>query len=56
MISGFSSSFGKGIIFLIISPVVFMIYTIFVRVGLEIILVLFKISDNVKEIYNAKKE
>jgi len=56
MISGFSASFGRGLLFLIISPVLFLIYTIFARVGLELFLVLFKISDNVGEICRAKNE
>lgn len=55
IVSGFSDSFGKGIIFLILSPIVFIIYTILARVGLEVIIVLFRISENVGEIAKAKK-
>ena len=44
-ISGFSAGFGKGILALIISPIIFLIYAIFVRVSMEIIIVLFRIYE-----------
>ena len=56
MVSGFAESFGRGILFLIISPIVFIIYTILVRVWLEVVIVLFKISENVGNIAKAKTE
>ena len=56
MVNGFADSFGKGFILLILSPIVFIVYTILIRVWLEVIIVLFKIADNVTEIARAKKE
>ncbi|MBN1155348.1 DUF4282 domain-containing protein [candidate division KSB1 bacterium] len=55
IVSGFGDSFGKGLLFLIISPVIFIIYTIFARVLLETIIVMFRIAENVKEIADSKK-
>lgn len=42
---GFSDSFGKGILMLIISPIIFIIYAILVRVSMEIIIVLFRVYE-----------
>lgn len=55
IVRGFGDSFGKGILFLIISPVVFIIYTIIARVWLEIIIVIFRIAEHVGEIAKSKK-
>jgi len=55
IVRGFGDSFGKGLIFLLISPIVFIIYTIFARVVLETIIVLFRIAENVKDIADTKK-
>ena len=49
LISGFTS-FGKGILYLILSPVVFILFAILTRVWLEIVIVLFNIAENIKEI------
>ena len=45
ILSGFSTGFGRGIFMLIVSPIVFLIYAIFVRVSMEIIIVLFRIYE-----------
>ena len=49
----FASSVPLGILILILSPVIFLIYVILARVWLEVIIVLFRIAENVGEI--AKK-
>ncbi|MBD3287536.1 DUF4282 domain-containing protein [candidate division KSB1 bacterium] len=43
--SGFSEGFGKGIFMLVVSPIIFLIYAILVRVSMEIIIVLFRIYE-----------
>ena len=49
IVSGFNISAGAGIIFLILSPVIFLLYVILIRIWLEIIIVIFKIADNTKQ-------
>ena len=49
IVSGFNISAGAGIIFLILSPLIFLLYVILIRVCLEIIIVIFKISENTKQ-------
>lgn len=46
IISGFSQSVVIGIVALIFSPLIFLIYVIVLRVWLEIIIVIFRISEN----------
>lgn len=45
---GFGTSFFAGILALIISPIIFLLYVLVVRIWLELIIVLFKIADNTK--------
>ena len=55
IIKGFSASAGQGILFLILSPIIFFLYVVLARVWLEIVIVLFRIAENVGEIADAKK-
>jgi hypothetical protein len=45
---------GLGVLFLILSPIIFLIYTLFIRVYLEIIIVVFRIAENVQKIASIK--
>ena len=55
IIEGFTDSFFWGLIKLvIIAPLVFLLMVIFARVALEVILVIFKISENISIV--ARKE
>jgi hypothetical protein len=47
---GFRASFFAGLLALIISPIVFLLYILVIRIWLELIIVLFKIADNTKNI------
>lgn len=49
IVNGFNISAGAGIIFLILSPLIFLLYVILVRVWLEIIIVIFRIAENTKQ-------
>jgi len=51
--ASFSASTGLGILILLLSPVIFILYVILARVWLEVIIVLFRIAEHVSEI--AKK-
>ena len=50
IVSGFNISTGVGIIFLILSPIIFLLYVILIRIWLEIIIVVFKIAENTKQL------
>ena len=50
IVSGFNISTGVGIIFLILSPIFFLLYVIVIRIWLEIIIVIFKIAENTKQL------
>ena len=55
LIKGFQVNFLLGILALVLTPVIFIIYTILVRVYLEIVIVLFRISEDVRKLAEAKK-
>lgn len=44
-----------GLLCLILSPLVFIVYTIVLRVGLELIIILFRIADHVTAIADQQK-
>lgn len=50
IVSGFNLSSGIGILFLILSPIIFVLYVILIRIWLEIIIVIFKIAENTKKL------
>lgn len=50
MVSGFTQSVGVGILSLILSPIVFLVYVIVFRVWLEFIIVVFRIAEHTEEI------
>lgn len=56
IISGFAGDNpAMGILFLLLSPVVFFLYVIMVRVWLEIVLVIFKIAENTNQLVKKDK-
>jgi hypothetical protein len=50
IISGFAHGGGSGIAAIIIVPIAFLLYTIFARVYLEIVIVLFRIMETNQEL------
>jgi hypothetical protein len=50
IVTGFMASVVIGIIYLLLSPLVFLLYVIMARMWLEIVMVMFKINDNVEKI------
>ena len=57
IVSGFTQGVGMGILFLILSPIVFFLYVIMARVWLEIIIVVFRIAENTQTMADkAKRE
>lgn len=49
IVKSFGSSFFLGLLVLVLSPVIFLLYVIFFRVWTEIILVLFRIAENTEK-------
>ena len=56
IVKGFDASAFLGILALIVSPVVFIIYIILIRVWVEVVIVLFKISEDVRNMAKSKSE
>ncbi len=56
LVKGFQAGTLLGILALILTPVVFILYSILVRVYLEVIIVLFRISEDVKLLAESKNE
>jgi len=50
IVKSFASSTLTGVIVLIISPLIFLLYLILIRIWLEVLIVIFRIADNIKEI------
>ena len=55
IIAGFIDSAWQGILMLILSPFLFLLYVIMARVWLELVIVIFRIAENVGEIAERKK-
>ena len=53
--AGFHRGVGAGVIFLIVSPLIFLLYALGVRIYLEILIVLFRIAGWVEEIASRSK-
>ncbi|NLX07570.1 MAG: DUF4282 domain-containing protein [Phycisphaerae bacterium] len=48
ILSGFAQGVSNGIVLLIVSPIVFLLYVLVVRIWLEVILVIFRIEENTR--------
>ncbi|HED24047.1 MAG TPA: DUF4282 domain-containing protein [Firmicutes bacterium] len=55
IIGGFASDILMGVLFLILSPLYFLLMVIIIRVYLEIIIILFKIYENIKNLGEVKE-
>lgn len=56
IVLAFMSGIGWGIVTLILSPIIFILYVLFARVWLEILIVIFRIHDNIAEIRHQTKK
>ena len=56
IVNGFGAGVLGGIVMLILSPVIFVIGVILVRVYLEVIMVLFRIADNTAKMVQENQE
>lgn len=55
IVTGFNDSAGTGFLFLILSPSVFLLYVLVVRIWCEIIIVLFRIAENTSRLVDQGK-
>jgi len=55
IVSGFGTGVGKGILLLILSPVIFILYVLGARVCLELIIVMFRIAENTGKLLEQTK-
>ena len=55
IIAGFSYKALVGILFLLVSPIIFFIYVLAARVWCEMIIVIFKIAENTSRLVEQKK-
>jgi hypothetical protein len=50
IVTGFSSGAGRGILFLILSPVVFLLCVLVVRIWCEMVIAMFRIAENTRHL------
>ena len=55
IVTGFSASAVRGLLFLILSPIVFLIYVFLVRIWCEMIIVVFRIAENTSRLVDQGK-
>ncbi len=55
IISGFGQGFVVGIISLILSPIIFLLYVLIFRIWLELIIVIFRIAENTGHLVEKNK-
>jgi hypothetical protein len=53
--AGFSAGFLKGVLFLILSPLVFLLWTLGARIWCELIIVAFRIAENTSRLVELRK-
>ena len=46
IVTGFSNGIGAGILSLVLSPLIFLVYVLLARVSCEMIIVIFRIAEN----------
>jgi len=56
IIAGFSAGAGRGILMLILSPLIFLLYVLVVRIWCELIIVVFRIAENTSRLAEQGKE
>lgn len=55
IVGGFSDGAGKGFLFLILSPILFLLYVLGARIWCEMIIVLFRIAENTGRLVDQNK-
>ncbi len=46
IVGGFSAGFGRGLLVLILSPLLFLLYVLMARIWCEMVIVIFRIAEN----------
>lgn len=55
IVGGFSAGVGKGVLFLILSPIIFILWVLLARIWCEIIIVVFRIAENTSRLADQVK-
>ncbi|MEI6634430.1 MAG: DUF4282 domain-containing protein [Chlamydiota bacterium] len=55
IVGGFNAGAGRGILFLIVSPVVFLLFVLIARIWCELIIVVFRIAENTSRLVEQGK-
>ena len=55
IVGGFTAGAGQGVLFLILSPVVFLLYVLGARIWCEMIIILFRIAENTSRLVDQNK-
>ena len=55
IVAGFSAGAGMGILFLLLSPIAFLLYVLAARIWCEMIIVLFRIAENTSRLVDQNK-
>ncbi len=55
IVAGFILHPGYGVLFLLLSPVLFLLFLLFSRIGCEMIMVLFRIAENTSRLADQEK-
>lgn len=56
IITGFMSHIAIGVIVLILSPIIFFLYVLFVRIYIELVMILFRIQADVAKLVEQKEQ
>lgn len=56
IVTGFHAGFLKGVLFLILSPLVFLLWTLGARIWCELIIVVFRIAENTSRMVEQTKK
>ena len=55
VVRGFHIGIGRGILHLILSPIVFLLYTLLARIWCEMIIAVFRIAENTSKLVQQQK-
>lgn len=56
IVSGFANGIGTGILFLLLSPFIVLVYILMTRIWLELIIVVFRIAENTSQLVKLQQQ
>ena len=55
IVGGFSAGMGRGLVILILSPLLFLLYVLMARIWCEMVIVIFRIAENTSRMVGQKQ-